>query len=149
VLSRQQWLLLLLGVDGGSFDVDQVRAMKGMFLLSREPGHPVAALYRFDPYDYGPFDSNVYRDLDTLRIAGLVAVQSIPGSRRRVSCLTDNGRAQFDALVDQVTSDEFAAVAAVKRHVTSMSFSSLLSDIYARFPEYRERSLAPEARIPA
>jgi uncharacterized protein len=149
MLSRQQWLLLLLGMDGGPFDMDQVRAMKGMFLLSREPGHPVALQYRFDPYDYGPFDSNVYRDLDALRIDGLVRAEAIPGSRRRVYRLTAKGRNLFDVLAGRLGPDEIAAVAAANRHVTSLSFGSLLADIYTRFPEFRERSVAPEARIPA
>jgi DNA-binding PadR family transcriptional regulator len=147
--TRQQWLMLLLGADGGPFDVDQVRAMKGMFLLSRRPGHPASALYRFDQSDYGPFDFNVYRDLDALRIDGLVHAESIPGSSRRLYRLTDAGCEQFDSLVEQVAPDELAAVAEVKRHVTALTFRSLLSDIYARFPEFRERSMTPEARIPA
>lgn len=143
---RQQWLLLFLGADGGSYKVDQVRAMKGLFLLSKEPGHPASALYSFDPYDYGPFDSTVYRDLDALQEDGLVKVTQHLGSRKRDFELTERGKAAFEALKRQTSSEAYEPVAAVKRHVTSLGFSALLADIYGRFSEYRDRSIAPEAR---
>src|SRR3712207_1481614 len=117
---RQQWLLLFLGADGGTFEVDQVRAMKGLFLLSQEPNHPTAGLYRFDPYDYGPFDSRVYRDLDTLRLEGLATVKICPGSTKRVYRLTEEGRRRFEETKRQTSVEDFQAVARAKQRVTSL-----------------------------
>lgn len=139
--SRHQWLLLFLGAEGGMFAPDQVRVMKGLFLVSRSPGHPTAELYDFKAYDYGPFDSRVYRDLDALRIDGLVRVQQ-DGTTRKEYYLTDEGRAAFEDLHTTTPQDQYAAVVDAKRRVTSVGFDALLQDIYQRYPEYADRSVA-------
>ncbi len=143
---RQQWLLLLLGAPGGSHGVDQVRAMKGLFLLAMEPGHPAASLFTFEAYDYGPFDSSVYRDLDAFEAEGLVTVTRFPSTRRRVFDLTDRGRVRYRELTETMAEADLETVARVKARVTSLSFTELLREIYTSFPEFRERSVALEAR---
>lgn len=147
MLTGHQWLLLFLGAEGGTLEeVDQVRAMKGLFLLSKLPDHPVADIYDFEPYDYGPFDSKIYRDLDALKVAGLVEVIRYAGSTKRGFRLTSKGRERLDELRAQLSSEERDKVSEVKKHVTSLTFDALLKDIYDRFPEFRERSVARVAR---
>lgn len=139
--SRTDWLLLLIGAQGGDYQLDQVRVMKGLFLLSRDGG-PLEGQYQFSAYDYGPFDSRVYRDLDELQAQGLVAVSHAGIGRRRNYDLTHSGRVRYVDLQGQMTHAALAEVAAVKSSVTTNTFEELLADIYGRFPEYATRSVA-------
>ncbi len=142
MLNRQDWLLLFLGAQGGQYPTDQIRVMKGMFLLDRSAGHPVHDLYHFDAYDYGPFDSAVYRDLDVLQLQGLVHVSRHIGSSRRTYELTDAGWEKFAALAEATPPALFALVQDAKTRVTSLGFEELLEQIYEKYPDYAEKSVA-------
>jgi hypothetical protein len=53
---------------------------KAMFLLKQEAGQFVGPdFYEFVPYNYGPFNSSIYDDLNTLAAAGLVTVNQSQG----------------------------------------------------------------------
>lgn len=142
---RQTWLLLFLGADGCEHDTDQVRVMKGLFLLSQTDGHPAREVYEFEPYDYGPFDGRIYRDLEALRLDGLVRVIQAGGSRK-VYRLTEEGRRRFEELRAMTREEETEPVVEAKRRVTSMDFDALLADIYRRFPEFAVNSVARVAQ---
>ncbi len=142
MLRRQDWLLLFLGAEGGQHLTDQIRVMKGMFLLDRSAGHPAQELYQFDAYAYGPFDSAVYRDLDALQLQGLVHVTRHMGSSRRTYELTDAGRERFAELVESTPPAQFALVQDAKVRVTSLGFEELLEQIYEEYPDYAEKSVA-------
>jgi hypothetical protein len=73
-MDRRDWLLLFIGAPGGPYSTDQIRVMKGMFLVSKEGPDDLRDLYNFEPYDYGPFDTTIYHDLDTLELEGLIHV---------------------------------------------------------------------------
>ncbi len=139
--SREQWLLLFIASPNGQYRTDQIRVMKGMFLLSQEVGGELRRLYTFEPYHYGPFNTAVYHDLDFLENAGLISSALASGSNRRLYDLTEKGRkvvAGFEGL-DRAAVE---TVQAVKRHVTSLSFLDLLRDVYQRYPDYAVKSVA-------
>ena len=139
---RQAWLLLFLGSEAGSHPVDQVRAMKGMFLIDQELFPPDRRLYRFDAYDYGPFDSTVYRDLDSLKISGKVEITPIPGSNRRIYALSNKGQEAFDKIASNKSASEMDSVQKIKKRVTSLGFEDLLREIYQEYPAYAVNSRA-------
>jgi DNA-binding PadR family transcriptional regulator len=135
---RHAWLLLFLGAEPNTSPLDQVRVMKGLFLLSRTEGHPTQALYRFQPWDSGPVDAGVHRDLDALQLAGLLRVTRFPGLVRRLYELTDAGRSRFAALAAATPDAELAAVLAAKRRVSSGGLREMLAQLAAEYPEYAE-----------
>ncbi len=142
MLRRQDWLLLFLGAEGGHLPTDQIRVMKGMFLLDRTDEHPAQGLYHFEAYDYGPFASAVYRDLDALQLQGLVHVTRHIGTSRKTYELTAAGREKFAELADSTEPDDLELVREAKQRVTSLGFEELLEQIYEEYPEYAEKSVA-------
>ena len=116
--------------------------MKGMFLLDQQLFPPDKRLYRFDAYDYGPFDSTVYRDLDSLKISQLITVTSILGSNRRIYALSEQGRRAFDEIAATKPEQEIRCVQEIKRRVTSLGFEELLREIYRDYPAYAVNSRA-------
>lgn len=132
--------LLLLIADGatGSFDLDPVRLMKGGFLAWQQGPQEWKELFAFRAYDYGPFDSRLYRIRDGLIQSGLLAVTR--KGRYDSYALTDGGRAR----VMELTRKEPAQADYLRRvgaWVTSLSFSDLLTEIYAAFPEFATNSV--------
>ena len=137
---RQTWLLLFLGADPGPYPVDQVRTMKAMFLIDQKLSAARMPRYRWEAFDYGPFNSNVYRDLDSLQIDELVDVTRVLGSNRRLYTLSERGRRAFEERVAQTPASEMQWIQEVKTRVSSTSYEDLLRGILREFPEYAMRS---------
>jgi uncharacterized protein YwgA len=74
VMSKPQLIALLLYVQGptgqiGEEIVGKTRLMKLVFLLLKEVGleENISDDSSFEPYKYGPFDSEVYDSIDALK----------------------------------------------------------------------------------
>lgn len=145
-ISRSDWLLLFLDAKGGTYEADQVRIMKGLFLLSRSTLHPASELYIFGPYDYGPFDAGVYQDLQSMRLLGFIESHAVPGSSRRLYELTEKGRQRVHGLQPSLDWALLRPIEDAKRYVTTRSFDQLLQDLYADYPAYAQNSIARVAR---
>jgi uncharacterized protein YwgA len=78
---RQRTLLTFLQAgDGGK--LDPIRIQKGLFILAMETPEewlPSEARYHFEPYNYGPYSSEIYYDLDRLEGYGYVEKIEMPG----------------------------------------------------------------------
>lgn len=137
--SRLEYVLLFIGLPAGTYHTDQLRVMKGMFLFDQEG--PVPALYSFSSYDYGPFDTDVYSDLQRLEGSGLVAEELVPGTNRRVFSLTSQGRAAMLKISAETPAAALTSLKNIKLLVTSLSFRALLEAVYRKYPAYASRSL--------
>jgi len=141
MLEREDWLLLFIGLPGGKFYADQVRVMKGMFLFSKEGPASVRNLYDFTPYDYGPFDTGVYRDLDKLEAQGLIRSSFLLGTNRRIFEPSSQGAERVADLLKQAPRDAVQVLGRIKTEVTSLGFIELLKYVYDKYPEYARRSV--------
>jgi hypothetical protein len=64
--SRDEFLLLALA-SASDGRLTPVQIQKAMFLLKQEAGQFVGPdFYEFVPYNYGPFNSSIYDDLNAL-----------------------------------------------------------------------------------
>src|SRR5712691_3694622 len=137
-MTPRDWLLLLLALDNTE-PRDPVRLQKGMFLLAEESGVDPGERYACRAYDYGPFSSQIYDDIELLVAHGLVEVQPAPGYRWSRYMITpeglDNARASVEGM-DEHTLPIARWLAETKRSVLSMSFADLLSYVYERHPAY-------------
>jgi hypothetical protein len=139
---RRDWLLLFLspGVlgSGGADAVDPIRIQKGMFLLSQRG--PARDLYGFEPYNWGPFSPEIYRDLEQLRREHLVERQPVPGGTWSRWRATPEGENEARRVAERLAPDDVTWLASARSFVTSRSFKRLLRDIYAEYPEYATQS---------
>lgn len=138
MLSSEDYLLIFMNLPGGQFDMDRIRLMKGMFLLTEEAPAGMPRLYDFKPYDWGPFSTGVYRDLDELKAQGLVATRGQqPYETYRVTQL---GEGKATRLVESLAQPVRQKMGEVKELTTSLSFLELLEHVYDRHPHYAKRS---------
>jgi DNA-binding PadR family transcriptional regulator len=142
MLDRKEWILAFLVQPGGPYPVDQIRVMKGMFLWSQEGPEEARRLFRFEPYDFGPFDTRIYQDLETLEKTGLISVDVVRGTRQRRYGLTTRGEQQAGAVLRSLSAETVEQLAKTKVLVTTLGFEALLQHVYAAYPAFAVRSVA-------
>ena len=139
VTPRQKAVLAALaaGADGS---IAPVQVQKLFFLLDENASVPLGGpLYDFRPYNYGPFDAEVYRDLAQLKSSGLILITGDRGQRRY--SLTTIGRQTGNAALEEFSPGLKNYMTALANWVRSLSFADLVGSIYRAYPRMRERSI--------
>ena len=145
VMTRQDWLLLVLAAAGGK-PLSPLQLQKSLFLVGHDLAKLVGAdFYTFRPFDYGPFDATVYQDAEEQAAQGLVAIRSHPVTKR-VFSLTTTGITRARALEPELPADAARHCRYIVQWAQSQTFQELTQAIYERFPAYAERSVLPSAR---
>ncbi|MEX2557810.1 MAG: hypothetical protein WEB06_19540 [Actinomycetota bacterium] len=132
-------VLLIAAGATGPFEFDPIRLMKGAFLVSQRGPSEWRSYFDFSPYSYGPFDSGVYVLRDQLLTRGLLRAEQ--HGRYESYTLSEAGKARVAELHDALPKQTRDWVSSIGSYVTSKSFSRLLREIYAAFPEYATRSV--------
>ena len=140
-MDRKDYLLAVLATSGdGSFTPVQIQKL--LFLLDKEvPDRIGGPHFHFIPYDYGPFDSEVYDALEQLTSERFVDIDYTLGTRRRVYRLTGSGRERGTSVLDRLPPDLKGSIEALSAWVRSLSFEQLVAGIYQRYPEMKVRSV--------
>src|SRR5438477_7187511 len=91
-LQREEITLVVLSLAGGAA-FTPVQIQKAMFLASDKvpDAFDPDSRYDFQPYDYGPFDQQVYSDVEELKRRGLAQIDQQPGTRWRTYAATQRG----------------------------------------------------------
>ena len=141
-LVRSDWLLLLLDRAAlgaaGPDKLDPVRIQKGMFLLSKRG--PARDLYDFEPYDWGPFSSDIYADLASLARQGYLTEEKVPGRTWSTYRVTARGHERAGAFAAQMRPEDIAWLRQARQFLTTRSFAQLLREIYELYPDYAVNS---------
>ena len=133
-------LAAMAAKNGSVFAPVQVQKM--FFLLDRNIADRCGGpWFDFEPYDYGPFDKEVYRALERWAVAGMVRIDSGASSSRRTYALTPAGQAKGEAILKGLPNEAQAFMERVSDWVRSMSFAQLVGAIYRAYPDMRENSI--------
>jgi hypothetical protein len=141
-LSHEEVALVVLSLaDGETFTPVQIQ--KALFLADDKAPRAFRtdSRYRFEPYDYGPFDWQVYADVENLERRGLARVNQQPGSRWRTYAASPAGIAEGRRLATRVGIAEQITLQKIVHLVRSLSFNELVSAIYKAYPPMRARSV--------
>jgi hypothetical protein len=139
---RQRFVLAALATDPDA-EFAPVQVQKLFFLLDENLSGVIgSSLFSFEPYDYGPFDKAVYRELEALQIKGLVNIKQIGASagQRRYS-LTPRGQQAGEHELSQLPKFAGQYMTDLSAWVRSLSFSRLVGSIYKAYPRMRENSV--------
>jgi len=137
---RRDELVLAAMAPGGGHCYTPVQVQKLLFLIDRQIPEKVGGPhFNFEPYHYGPFDRNVYLQLDQLAQQGFVAIYSAWAPRTYT--LTPQGQAMGSAALNTLSHLTQDFIIRTCAFVRTQSFSSLVSAIYKAFPEMRENSV--------
>jgi hypothetical protein len=117
-----------------------VQLQKILFLLGKEmPAATGKAFYSFHPYNYGPFDSQVYSDAELLSDMGLLSIQR--PSRWAEYAVTPAGLVRAAELEKQASSEALSYLRKIVEWARSLSFQQLVRSIYKQYPEFRTNSV--------
>ena len=135
-------IMLLVIAAAGDTGLTPVQLMKSMFLIGQsEVSDLPSDFYSFIPYNYGPFNSDVYRDAEVMVNERLVLEIREAGRDWSKYAVTQAGLQKVEILKHQVTDGYSEYIEAVVNWVKSLTFSGLLRAIYAKYPEMRENSV--------
>jgi len=113
-----------------------------MFLLRMEAGGhlDLHRFYEFVPYNYGPFDSTIYRDVEILEAVGLLREQPRGNYSRYVA--TQAGHDQARGLEEgEARGEARDYLINLIGWILSVDFTQLLRSVYAKYPDYAVNSV--------
>lgn len=138
-MNRRELVLAALAAGDGERH-NPVQVQKMFFLIDRKiPEEVDGPHFDFRPYNYGPFDRNVYEELEAAARDGLVRI--IPRGTWSEYELTDEGLEAGREALGELSERAGKYLRAVSEFVRALSFDELVSVIYKNFPEMRENSV--------
>jgi hypothetical protein len=104
-------------------------------LIDEGPG------FHFKPYDYGPFDPDVYSEIGALQRQGEAIIAS-PFGNWNTYAASDRGLDRGENLLyGEMRRGASEYIQKVSNWVRSLSFSSLVKSIYEAYPEMKANSI--------
>jgi hypothetical protein len=141
-LCRDEVALVMLSLArGGEFTPVQIQKSLSLADDKARTAFCADSRYDFQPYDYGPFDWQVYSDMERLERCGLAEIRQEPGARWRTYAATNDGVREGQRLAGELVGNELATLDRIVSLVRSLSFNDLVSAIYRAYPRMRERSV--------
>ena len=138
--------LMLAGLSpAGSEPFSPVHVQKLFFLLDQHiADYTDGPHFMFEPYDYGPFDKDVYLHLATLQTQGYVHITRPSRYTVRTYSLTSEGHIRGKRVLEDLPKQIQQYISDLVAVVRSMSFAELVSTIYRFYPEMRANSVFRE-----
>lgn len=121
-----------------------VHLQKTLFLIDHQVPKLFSQRYAFEPYDYGPFDKDVYSDAEKLKTEGYVSIGQEPGNWHRTYRVTSAGFQRGQELLSQMPPESATMIRKIANIVTPLSFQNLVAGIYRAFPHMKTNSVFKE-----
>jgi uncharacterized protein len=139
-IDRRGLVMAAMAAAGQACTFTPVQVQKLFFLIDREAASLVGGPhFRFVPYDYGPFDHEVYQELEALATLGHLEIGT--QGRFRQYVLTQAGFSQAVELLATLSPAAREYLQNATTWVRSLNFQQLVSSIYERYPDMRENSV--------
>lgn len=143
-MKREEWILLAADcAENGS--LSPIQLQKSLFLLSQKyPNEVGEGFYEFKPYNYGPFDKEIYSDCIVLAQQGFLIVQQPIGQSWTGYSVTRTGIEYAKRLEKKAFKDGREYLCQIVKWIQGLTFSELLTAIYNAFPEFKKDSVFQE-----
>jgi len=144
--SKQQLVLAAMAAARGDA-YTPVQLQKLLFLLNENlPEENGGQQFNFQPYDYGPFDVDVYRVANQLAENDFVEVSRNERTDFRTYEATAKGVEAGDQIISQMHPLVRDYLILSSHWVRSLSFPDLLAAIYTAYPDMKVNSVFQDAR---
>ncbi len=139
-INRELIVLAALAVSKGKVHTP-VQIQKLLFLIDKNiPAMVQGPHFNFKPYDYGPFDRDVYTILEKLALEGLVEIIESGQSWKKYA-LTLRGNELGQQVLSSIEEKGQQFIKEISDFVLSLSFPQLVSAIYKAYPEMKQNSV--------
>lgn len=117
-----------------------VQVQKLIFLIDRNLSRELEGpIFSFAPYNYGPFDKQVYAVLEELAEDGFVDI--IEQNNYRNFKLTVAGQEQGKKILKKMPEYSQKYISDVSEFVRRLTFTQLVTAIYQAYPDMRANSV--------
>lgn len=139
---RQRFVLAALAAQSGT-TLAPVQVQKLFFLFDENIANKIGGKqFDFEPYDYGPFDKDVYAEFGVLDAMGFARVlENVDSPAKRLYLLTSEGQAAGEEALTNYDEKTREYMGEVSSWVSSLSFGALVGAIYKSYPEMRMNSV--------
>jgi uncharacterized protein YwgA len=137
---RAGWPLLAL-YFAGEKGLTPAQLQKSIFLLQKAFPKADKLDYDFQPYNYGPFGVDVYRDTELLANYGLAEMHQKNGVDWNTYHITSSGQKKAAGLAKKIEVEIGKYLPKLIKWVQSISFQTLIGSIYKKYPEYKVNSI--------
>ena len=140
IMDRRE--IVLAGLSTGNCDLySPVQIQKLFFLIDKNIADKInnKPFFNFEPYNYGPFDKDVYTTLGELAKEGLVEI--IPQGSWDSYKLSNEGQKVGAEIISSLSQPQQEYIKAVSEFVRKLSFSELVSAIYKEYPDMKTNSV--------
>lgn len=133
--------IVLAALSTGNCDLyTPVQVQKLFFLIDNNIADRIGGPhFNFEPYNYGPFDKEVYTVLEELSLKGYVEIIS-QGPWRSYK-LSESGQREGSQLLSTLNVNVQQYIKNVSEFVRSLSFAELVTAIYKAYPGMKAKSV--------
>ena len=144
-MTRIDWELCVIAQAGNV--IEPVQLQKALFLVGKLSARKLQCndFYQFEPYDYGPFSTQIYFDAELLERRGLVLIQRPPATRYKMYSVTESGAERASQLIRDLPDDVKSFLSKVLAFVKNNSFDDVVTAIYKAYPEMAANSVFKQA----
>jgi uncharacterized protein YwgA len=114
--------------------VSPLQLQRGLFLFQELTKGPLSSFYSFSPYNQGPFDSAIYRDVEALAESGLVVIREAKGRHWQVFSATEKGLQQARIAESELSSRTMNLLGQTMSWIQKQSISKIFRGVPAHFP---------------
>jgi hypothetical protein len=141
-MNRRDLVLAMLACSEGR-PYTPVQIQKAIFMITRNMPQVLdeGVGFDFQPYDYGPFDADVYSEAHALSRAGEAVIAPSNHGRWQTYACSDLGLERGRKLLESLSPKQNKYVQEISSWVRSLSFTSLVKSIYDAYPEMKENSI--------
>jgi uncharacterized protein len=136
---NQRDLVLACMAAAGVGSYQPVQIQKLVFLFENKALHE--NIFNFIPFDYGPFDPDVYKRLEELTEEGIVEIIGQPFDRERKYKLTPAGKDIAKTTLQGLPEETRDYLYLLSEWVRRISFAQLIGAIYREYPQMRQNSV--------
>jgi len=142
-MQKKDWTLLAIAAakEGG---LTPAQLQKSLFLIEKNYPGNLDSFYKFEPYNYGPFDKTVYEDARSLASVKMVKMNGVQGQRWSKYYVTPEGEVEATRLQAVADAKLVAYLSKVVQWAQGLSFTQLVSSIYKHYPDYKINSVFRE-----
>lgn len=140
-MTKKELLLACMGA-AEAHPYEPVQIQKLVFLFQeRAAAFFPARPFTFRPYDYGPFDPEIYSCLEVLATEGILEIVGVPFSRPRYYRLTEAGHGPANQALSSIPEPFYSFLLRLSKWVRSISFAQLVGTVYRDYPHMQVNSI--------
>ena len=140
-MRRNDFVLAAMSATKGQF-FKPVQVQKFFFVLDKEiPELIEGPHFDFEPYDFGPFDKDVYQELDSLSEKGMLEISGASWERTRQYRITQEGLTVGSGYFDEFPVSAQNYIQSLVKWILPLSFTQLVSEVYRIYPDMKVNSL--------